>query len=92
MVHEPRTPAYERIEGDVLGDCHFRKERQVLPDDGDPAVTRRIGRHGGLGLAEIVHLGAGLRPIDARDDLDQRALATAIFSSETMNLAALDRE
>ena len=65
MVHEPgRAPTSVSkamfsatvISGNSARSCQITC---------DPAVARRIGRHGRLGLAEIVHLGAGLRPIDA---------------------------
>ena len=43
-------------------------------------------------LAEIVGARAGSGLIDARDDLDERALAAAVLAGEAMHLPAPDRE
>ncbi|MDT4827507.1 hypothetical protein FQZ97_608560 [compost metagenome] len=81
-------PATEhRLEGDILGNAHLREERQILPDHLDAAVLRRHRRHVGVGFAIELDRSAIGGVIDAGDDLDQRALAAAVFAGKAMNFA-----
>ena len=82
---QPRPRAEDVAEGDVLGDGHLRKQREVLPDDADAEGAGRDRRHRVDPLAEVVHLGAGIGRIDAGDDLDQRALARAVLAGEAVH-------
>ena len=91
VVHEPRR-AHKAVEGDVLGDRHFRKKRQVLPDHRHPLAAGELRRRRCDALAEIVDARAGRRLVDAGDDLDQRALAAAVLAGEAMHFPAPDRK
>ncbi len=84
---QPRAGAEDVAEGDVLGDGHLRKQREVLPDDVMPRAARGDRRHRFDPPAEIVHLGAGVGRVDAGDDLDQRALARAVLAGEAVHFA-----
>ena len=66
VVHEPRR-ADEAVEGDVLGDRHFREERQVLPDHRHALAAGELRRRRRDALAEIVGARAGHRLVDAGD-------------------------
>ena len=91
VVHEPRR-AHEAVEGDVLGDRHFREERQVLPDHRHALAAGELRRRRRDALAEIVGARAGRRLVDAGDNLDQGALAATVLAGEAMHLPAPDRK
>ena len=91
VIHEPRR-ADEAVERDIFRDRHFREKRQVLPNHRDALGSRE--RRGGRcdAFAEIVGARAGRGLIDARDDLDERALAAAVLAGEAMHLPTADGE
>jgi len=75
----------------VLGDRERLEQREMLEHHADAersGVRRALDRHG---LAAPDDL-AGVRTRHAVDDLDQRALAGAVFAEQRMNLGAADRQ
>ena len=83
----PRLAANEQ----VLGDCHPRQERELLEDGPDPERVRALG---------TVHLDslpvdadfARIRAQPAAEELDQRALAGAVFADKSVHLTLARRE
>ena len=74
-------------ERDVFGDGQRLEQREMLKHHADAetaGMRRALHRHA---LAAPDDL-AGVRPHDAVDDLDQRALAGAVFAEQRVNLVA----
>ena len=97
LSHRPvadhaRAIAQQLFKRDVFGNSHFAKQGKVLPNHGNAMAAGRVGRDIGFQLAGIFHHRARFGHIDAGDDLDQRALAAAIFAGQTVNFAASDLE
>ena len=87
VVDPVRTGAQVLLERDVLGHAHFREQRQILPDHlyAQFARTRRVQAFEMLAVED--HAAAGLRLVDPADDLDQRALAAAVFADQAQHFA-----
>ena len=88
----PGDHAAVLAEEEVFRDGEFREERRVLVDDGKPELLHMA--RGGVfneGVAEA-DFGAGIGRDDAAGDLDQRALARAVFAEERMHLAGAEFE
>ena len=89
---DPAAAGARRMaEEDVLGDGEFGKEQQLLIDGRDPGALGFLGR-GEARRAPVDQDLAGVRLIDAGDDLDQRRLARAVLAEQRVNLAGADVE
>ena len=87
--HEGQRPSGLGAEVDVLGDGQVLGEVQLLVDHRDA----RLEGLGGIGedLRPAVNLdGAGVRLIDAREDLHQRGLARAVLADQGVHRARAD--
>ncbi len=71
---------------DVLGDGQIGEERRLLEDDRDPGGLRLLGVVEDRLLA-VEHEPAGVGPVDAGEDLDERRLAGAVLPDEAVHLA-----
>jgi hypothetical protein len=72
---------------EVFGDGELGEKRRILVNDGKPHLLHMA--RGGVfheGVAEA-DFGAGIGRDDAAGDLDQRALARAVFAEKRMHLA-----
>jgi hypothetical protein len=82
---EPGLARRAQAEGDVLGDGHVLHQHEVLVDHAD-AVVDGIGRRmDHNALAVQVDL-AGIRLVEAVENLHQRAFAGAILAQQGMDL------
>ena len=87
MANNARYPAQHGLDGDVFGNGHFIEKRKVLPDNNNACQARQRGRHRLHELSGHFKLAALRRPVDAGDDLDQGALATAILAGDALHFA-----
>ena len=90
-AHPPAVDAAEALERlradeDVLGDAEVGKERRLLEDDRDPGRLRLLGVVEDRLLA-VEQEPAGVGPVDAGEDLDERRLAGAVLADEPVHLA-----
>ena len=90
IIDEVRPRAEIAFEGDVLGHCHFREQREVLPDHLDAEFPRPSWRKMLHRLAVEFHDGAGLGRVNAADDLDQGDLPAAVLTGEAKHLTCGD--
>jgi hypothetical protein len=90
-VDQPEPAHRLPAEEDVLGDAEIGLERQLLVDDGDAQRLRVARARHSHRLAAEPH-GAGVRPVHAAEDLDQRALAGPVLAQERMHLARTQLE
>src|SRR5205814_6108692 len=90
-VDQTRAPLRLVVEEEVLRDGHPRHQRQLLKDGGDPERTRFV-RAAELDLRPPDAERARVRPKNAAQDLDHRALAGAVFADERMHLAEVRAE
>ena len=87
--HEP--PVALVAQGDVLRDGERLDETEVLVHHPDPALQGIARRAQVDGLA--VQLERALvRPVEARDDVRERALARAVLAQQRVHLARVDLE
>ena len=89
--HPPAVDAAEalqrlRADEDVLGDAQVGEERRLLEDDRDPGGLRLLGVVEDRLLA-VEQEAAGVGPVHAREDLDERRLAGAVLADEAVHLA-----
>ena len=89
-VHRPPidpTPAPRRApDQDVLGHRKVRAEIDLLVDGADPDGLGVLGGSD-VDVLPVEGDGAGIRPLDAGQDLDQRGLAGAVLADEGVDLA-----
>jgi hypothetical protein len=89
---DPAEPPLRRMpHEDVLGDGQLREQQQFLIDGRDPGRLRLL-RRGEIGRLAVERHRAGIGPVHARHDLDQRRLAGAILAKQRMHFACLDVE
>ncbi len=83
----------EVVEHHVLGHAEIGEERQVLPNDVNPALLRLGGRNAPhrLRIAKAER-GARIGRIDTVYDLDQGALAAVILADDAVHLTAFQVE
>ena len=79
----------EAVKGDILGDAQMRKKGEILPDDMNPGGGGGLRRDFIQRFAVNFNPRAAIRRVNARNNLDQRGLAAAVFTDQTMHLAAL---
>ncbi len=102
LVERSLRPAHRlamRQAGDLQGQQHVIEriavEQQFLVLEDQAEVTAHVGQgaaaQGGQVLA-IDHQAAGGRPLDGRDQLDQRRLAGTGMAGDQHHLAAVDTE
>ncbi len=89
-AHPPAVDAAEPLERlhadeDVLGDGQVGEERRLLEDDRDPGRLRLLGVVEDRLLA-VEQQPAGVGPVDAGEDLDERRLAGAVLADEAVHL------
>src|SRR4051812_671907 len=86
-------PTAQRLaaDEDVPGYGHLRDHRRVLVDRLDPQAHRRLGR-GEADLLAFDEDPAGIRLVDAGEDLDQGRLAGAIVADQAHDLSSLGVE
>ena len=77
-----------RADEDVLGDAQVGEERRLLEDDRDPGRLRLLGVVEDRLLA-VEQQPAGVGPVDAGEDLDERRLAGAVLADEAVHLAGV---
>ena len=84
-----QKPAARRFlaEKHVLRHRERRDEAQLLKDGGDPVLRRLVGR-AQLQLPAVEDHRPAVFGHDAHQDLDQRALARAVFADERVDLTA----
>ena len=95
-AHPPAVDAAEALERlradeDVLGDGQVGEERRLLEDDRDPGGLRLLGVVEDRLLA-VEDEPAGVGPVDAGEDLDERRLAGAVLADEAVHLAGEERD
>ena len=76
---------------DVLGDREVREEPWLLVNDGDPELAR-MGRALELNWYAMETEVAGIWLVDARQDLDERAFAGAVFADQGMDFGRVELE
>src|SRR5690606_19434877 len=87
MAKPPGLPPDE----DVLRDRKVRKQGRMLVNDGNPQALGRY-RSQDRRLDAILHDAAGVRLMNAAENLDERALAGAVLTREAMHLAGAKGE
>ena len=76
---------------DVLGNREVRKQPRLLVDDGDPELARTRWS-GDLDSGAVKRDLAGVGLVDAGQDLDEGALAGAVFADEGVDLGRQQRQ
>ena len=88
---EQRAPMRLRAQDQVLGDGQRLDQHEVLVHHPDPRVDRVAGAAHGHGAAVDLDL-AGVRRLQAVEDLHERALAGAVLADEGVHLAPRELE
>ena len=91
VVHKGPRLHRHLLQQDVFADGEAGNEIALLRHNADACLDgcpRRMKLHR---LTEHLHL-AGIRLVQPGDDLDQRALARAVFADERVNLARAQRQ
>ena len=91
MTHQ--TEGVERLAAnpDILGDRHIGHQIEFLMDHRD-AVLQRVERGSQPNFLAFEPEGAGVRGVDAGDDLHQRRFAGAVLAHQRVDMAALETE
>ncbi|MNX74012.1 hypothetical protein D3C86_1054320 [compost metagenome] len=92
FVDQPVFSIHRVLEADIFSDRHFIKQRQILPDHLNAKRLRKRRGHRGYRLAVEIEFGIAFGRVNACYDLDQRALATAVFAGKAMHFTRIDLE
>src|SRR5271168_147082 len=75
-----------QAEKDILGDGPIAQQAQFLMDDADTGGAR-VGRARKTPLGPADQDGAGVRPVDAAQHLDESRFARAVLAANRVNFA-----
>jgi hypothetical protein len=80
-----------RADEHVVEHGHVRAELEILERAGDPQAHHAVRRLAQEVLSLVAH-SAGVRLVQARDDVERRGLAGAVRADQSRDLALLHRE
>ena len=88
----PALPPQPVGAGPHVVEHRARPDDEHLLEDRDHARGDGVGRRGGCARSAREPDDAGVRPVDARQDLDERALAGAVLADDRVHLAGPEVE